>query len=210
MSILYEPFVKQYYSFLNEIDKLEKIQICTLGPQGTSSNYAAKYLISNLDKNNNRSEIILKEDFHMIYNELHKKKVNYALIPAAYENITDFFWNKEFENIFNFILETPNYGLVCKKSSNFRKKEKIKVSTVPAVQNLIGFFAEELLSEKKLKQINTNSTTEAVIFLLENKVDIALTNQTSFKLYKDRGLKFISKKHSVKILWSIFKNNNFK
>ena len=67
---------------------------------------------------------------------------------------------------------------------------------------------EDVSKNHEIEKIQTNSTTEAALALISNKVDLAITNKTSFDLYSDKKIEFISKTYNTNMLWSVFKKRN--
>lgn len=209
MNQLLEKFDKQCNFFINKVKDTENITIGTLGPKGTSSEQALKYLIAFIEDYNPKlnTTICLMNNFIEVYNALDKRLIDYALIPTAYEKITDFFWNYNFSNNLNFIFPTPEYGLVCKNNYIPIKNRKIKIACCPAVENTIEYLSNGELKEASIEKIRTNSTTESVVRLVHGEVDLAITNYTSFDIYKDKNIKFISKTYHANIVWSLFEKN---
>ncbi|WP_025689524.1 hypothetical protein [Paenibacillus zanthoxyli] len=148
---------------------------------------------------------ILKNNFTQIFDDLEEGFISYALIPSAYERITDFFWNNNFENNLNFIFSTPEYGIVCREGQLIDPSRTLKIACCSPVQNIIGSLSNGELKEHNVVKILTSSTTEALLYLLNGMADLAITNQTSFDLYKDQGIQFVYKKYSARIVWSLFK-----
>jgi bacilysin biosynthesis protein BacA len=119
-----------------------------------------------------------------------------------------FFWNYNFENVLNFIYKTPDYGMVSNVNYSIDSSKKIKIACCKAVENIISYLSNGIIQKDQIEIVKTASTTESVLTLLKKEVDIAITNQTSFNLYKEKGIKFISQKYNVKIVWSVFKKSN--
>ena len=119
--------------------------------------------------------------------------------------ITDFFWNINLENCLNFIFPTPKYGLVCKEDFVLNQKLPLTVATCHAVENIIEELSDGYIKEKDVKRLFTSSTTTALQEVLAGNADLAVTNETSFEAYKDKGIKFIFRKFNTKILWCLFK-----
>lgn len=207
MNTLLNPFYEQYDYFLKEISSNDNIKIGTLGPNGTSSEQALKYLISNISNYNYKIEFEkhLMNTFKNVYESLNDGLINYALIPTAYERITDFFWNNNFINNLNFIFPTPEYGIVCKNNYRPIKNRKTRIACCPAVENIIAYLSNGELQDDQIERVKTNSTTEAVICLINDGADLAITNKTSFELYSDKDIKFISKTYNANIVWALFK-----
>jgi hypothetical protein len=210
MNVLLNPFHEQCDYFLKEILGDNVITIGTLGPNGTSSEQALIYLISTALSYDKRIkfEKHLMNSFTKVYDSLDKGLIKYALIPSAYERITDFFWNNNFTNNLNFIFPTPEYGLVCKNDYKPVTNRKIKVACCPAVENIIEYLSGGELQNHLIERVRTNSTTEAVICLINDEADLAITNRTSFDLYSDRDIKFLSKTYNTNIVWTLFKRKD--
>lgn len=207
MNNLLRPFYEQYDWFFEEISSNDNITIGTLGPNGTSSEQALKYLISRITDYNKKigCEKHLMNSFKNVYESLNKGLINYALIPTAYERVTDFFWNDNFTNNLNFIFPTPEYGMVCKNDYKPISNRKTRVACCPAVENIIEYLSNGELQDDQIERVKTNSTTEAAICLINGEADLAITNRTSFELYSDKDIKFISKTYNANIVWALFK-----
>lgn len=207
MNNLLKPFFEQYDFFFQELSENDVIRIGTLGPKGTSSEQALKYLLTVVKKYNHQIKFdkMLINNFTDVYKKLEKGLIDYALVPTAYERITDFFWNNHFINNLNFIFPTPEYGMVCKNNYKPVNNRKVKIACCPAVENIIGYLSDGKLGEEQIERVRTNSTTEAVLCLINNDADLAVTNKTSFELYSDKDIKFISKTYHSNMVWALFK-----
>ncbi len=210
MNNLLNPFYEQYDYFFKEVSDNANIKIGTLGPNGTSSEQALKYLISNIPNYSHKIEFEkhLMNNFRNVYESLNEGLINYALIPTAYERITDFFWNNNFINNLNFIFPTPEYGIACKNNYRPIRNRKIRIACCPAVENIIAYLSNGELQDDQIERIKTNSTTEAVICLINDDADLAITNKTSLDIYSDRDIKFISKTYNANIVWALFKRKD--
>lgn len=208
MRSIIEPFQMQYQQFMDEIGQKDCIRIGTLGPSGTSSEQAVMYLTAELNKISPQSQFktLLWDDFAHVFRALEERQMDYALIPSAYENITDFFWNFHFKNVLNFIYHTPDYGLISKTDFELSSRTRLKVASCHAVKGILQYLTDGLLHNMDVEIVNSRSTTEAAILVLEGKADVGITNETSFELYKEFGLKFISKKYNTHIVWCLFTN----
>lgn len=209
MKQLIKPFNDQYNCFLEEItsDNCENIVIGTLGPEGTSSEFALRYFISNIESYNSniKCDVFLATNFNTIYNALNDNLIKYALVPTAYEKITDFFWNNDFINNLNFIFPTPQYGMVCKNDYRQINDRKVRIACCAAVENTINYLSNGIFKNGEFQKVQTNSTTEAIKSLIDGYADLAITNKTSFDIYSDKDIKFISKTYNANMVWSVFK-----
>lgn len=80
MTTIIEPFERQYKDFINEISSMKNIRIGSLGPHGTSSEQAVKYMIGYLNKINSKCsyKICLMDDFRYVFDALNNKEIEYA------------------------------------------------------------------------------------------------------------------------------------
>lgn len=200
-----EPFIEQYDDIRRFLSGRNKIVIGTMGPESTSSVQATKYLCENIGEVEHY-ELRLFPDFKKLLAALNNdSSIDFALVPSAYERVTDFFWNINLENCLNFIFPTPKYGLVCKEDFVLNQKLPLTVATCHAVENIIEELSDGYIKEKDVKRLFTSSTTTALQEVLAGNADLAVTNETSFEAYKDKGIKFIFRKFNTKILWCLFK-----
>jgi len=201
-----EEFDEQFIIFQQALEDLKQVEITTLGPEGTSSDQAAKYLVKQLYKwsSNCDYNIILLNTFQGVFKYLVENKKGYVLIPNAYENINEFYWNPNFSNVLNFLFSTPKYGLIKKIQNDCMGRQKLKIASCPAVQGIYKYLLQDLLTEKDIEIIKTDSTVETVQYILEDKADIGITNESAFKVCGKNDIEFISDTYNTKIVWSLF------
>lgn len=208
MNTILEPFLQQYNKMKEILCGKREVRIGTLGPNGTSSERAAKYIIYSLQQMNPNCKYIieLRNDFKDVFKALSNKEIDYALVPAAYEKISEYFWYPYFQNSLTFIYSTPNYGIVSKSKLNHLDKKKIYLATCPAAEKIFNYLMDDMKREYEIEVVTTRSTVEAILSVINNQADIGITNETSYERYKDQGIVFMSKKYSVNIVWSLFEN----
>lgn len=200
-------YKEKYMSFVSSIREEEKISFITLGPEGTSSYNTIVALKQQIKKLNPEIsvDIVLKNNFDLVFQSLYEGKAMYAMVPAAYEKITEFFWEPSYENVFNFSYNTPLYGLVCRVNEDLEEKEELVVASCPAVEKLFNGLKESLaISEIPVRNLRTHSTTEAAKAVVDGKADLAITNESSAEKF-GHAIKFISSKLNSQMLWCIFK-----
>ena len=202
MKQILNKFEEQVLRIKEDIREKEIINIGTLGPSGTSSEQAMKYLINAFREveDSCKYNIVLENDFQYVLNDLENSKLDYALVPSAYDRITDFFWSYNITNVLNFIYETPDYGLVCLEGYKPANNNKVRVATCSAVRNIIKYLCQDIVKDKEVEIVEARSTTESLLFLLEGKADAAITNETSFQIYKHKGIKFVSDKYNTHVV----------
>lgn len=201
--LLYE---ERWKNFIDEINGVsEKAIFGILGPKGTSSEYAMRYLMHELEiEIKCKIEIIFFDSFKEMLTCIEVGKVDFVLIPAAYEKNTRFFWNTQLSNLFMFSMKTPGYGVACRKRNDLRKKKNLYIATCPAVRHLIKTI---LKSNVCYTEVITNSTSEAAAKLVTSEVDLAITNKTSVDYYNKGNndeIIFISNIYYADIVWIVF------
>lgn len=205
-----EPFIEQYDVIRKFLNGKKKIVIGTMGSESTSSVQAAKFFCENI-KELDAYEFRLFPDFKALLNAAHTEtEMDFALVPSAYERVTDFFWDMKLENCMNFIFPTPQYGLVCKNDYHIDNNENITIATCHAVENIIEELSDGRIKDEQVEKIFTPSTTTALQEVIKGNADIAVTNETSFDLYKDRDIRFIYRKYNAKIVWCLFRKKGEK
>lgn len=205
-----ETTEQKYIDFVSALQKKDSVSFVTLGPIGTSS---YNTLVALLDKIKNINvnislSINLEDNFDYVYDALNENKTMYAMVPAAYERVTDFFWSPQFENVYNFTYRTPLYGLVSTYNNTLKKKENLVVATCPAVEKLFYSLKKNLdVDNIPISYMRTHSTTEAALAVVHKEADLAVTNESSVAEFKDE-LEFISEKLASEMLWCLFKKKD--
>lgn len=206
MEQFYQPFLDQN-KFMDElITNKNEISIGTLGPSGTSSERALHYMTDIYRKKNIHCKfnMILRDSFTVIYEELLNRKIDYALVPTAYEKVSAFYWCPDFINRLSFIYKTPYYGIVGKKGIQIKNKQIVSLATCPAADSIFEHLMKDRLCNINISVVHTNSTIEALTLLIEGKVDICVTNQSSFEHFPEHDIHFISPKYRCDIVWTLF------
>lgn len=203
---LVKPFIEQYDMVREYITEKERIVVGTMGPEATSSVQAAKYLCDSIG-GAATYDFRLFPDFEALLEAIHRGDgIDLALVPSAYERVTDFFWDVKLENCLNFIFPTPQYGLVCRNGYQIQSDKNVTVATCHAVEHIIEELSEGMIKEDHVEKIITASTTTALQEVLKGNADLAVTNETSFNAYKQEGIHFIFHKYNAKIVWCVFRN----
>lgn len=204
MKKILDSLEKQYDKFIDYLSKNSIISIGTLGPTGTTSHYALKYFIDSVKEFENMSvKIVLHNNFRLVHEDLLKGEIDLALIPNAYENITEMYWDIRLKNVLSFLLETPPYGLATNRCHN-NSDLKVKISTCSPVKHLVYQFANEKKNRfSKFEIVPAESTAHAAKLVNEGIADYAITNATS--LIKEH-LEFVSSPFSAEVIWTVFMN----
>lgn len=174
--------------------------IHTLGPSGTSSEYASQFFHRWMSDNysNSYHEIYLNDSYEVARNKIKDEK-GLLIVANAYPKINDFYMDTRLKLLATFLYDTPLYGLVTNKKLPDRP---LYIASHPAPVPLIDELLPEGLHIEKI--IETPSTSAAALAVVSGKVDIALTTEIAAKIHK---LNFISRTRPIYMLWSVFASN---
>lgn len=172
----------------------------TLGPAGTSSEYASQFFHHWMEANYAKSQntIYLNDSYELARNNV-KDKQGLLIVANAYPKINDFYMDTRLKLLASFLYDTPLYGLVTNKPLPLRP---LYIASHPAPVPLI----EELLPSglQIAKIVEMPSTSAAARAVAEGEVDMALTTEIAARLH---GLSFISRTRPIHMLWSVFASN---
>lgn len=179
--------------------KINTLKIGTLGPSGTSSEFAAKQFASNyLATQGFLSELSLFNTFEESVVELENGLLDYIIVPHAYGKINDFYMKPNIDLIQLFRCDTPMYGLAIRKG--FLYDDELLDSAVivshPAPVNLVKYF---LNKSSNIELVN--STSVAAKLVNEGVYDLAITNFAAKEKY---NLDFVYQFKNIPMSWSVF------
>lgn len=179
-------------------DSVEHITVATLGPSGTSSEYAAKYFCRWAEMNNiaQKSYVLLSETYELARENIANGEANILVVANAYQGINTFYMDNSLQLSAAFVLDTPLYGLAVKHPM---VPGEIVVASHPAPIPLLDELMPTNYSVAKLAL--KDSTSSAAKAVAEGEVDVALTTELAAKIH---GLTFISNVRSIQMLWSAF------
>jgi prephenate dehydratase len=172
----------------------------TLGPAGTSSEYASQFFHDWMSKNYAKSshKINLNDSYELARNKI-KDERGLLIVANAYPKINDFYMDTSLKLLATFLYDTPLYGLVTNKDLPERP---LYIASHPAP---IPLIKELLPAGLRIEQIvEMPSTSAAAQAVISGEVDMALTTEIAARLY---GLNFISRTRPIHMLWSVFASN---
>ncbi|MDR6226018.1 prephenate dehydratase domain-containing protein [Desmospora profundinema] len=191
-----EPLIAKLRAF-------PQIRMSTLGPEGTSSEAAAQYLIAHLpDK---QVECTLYPTYEEAFEDLVNNRSNLFIVANAYQGIDQFYMSLKVRFLLPFVFETPLYGVAAKLRSPWLNKSPLTISTHHAPSSLIPWFLPHLKKEYEL--IPAHSTSEAARKVQRGEADLCITTANACRKY---GLEFISRTRRIVMLWSVFIPENIK
>lgn len=170
----------------------------TLGPAGTSSEYAARHLWTCGPENRPEGPVVrLYDTYEEAAEALAAGSVSHLVVANAYAGVNAFYMDPSFELVGAFVLDTPHYGLA--RARSHRVPRMPAIATHPAPRTLV----QELLPERYEvgKVVLSDSTSAAALAVTRRAVDLALTTAPSAALY---DLEFVSRTRTILMLWSVF------
>ncbi|MBD2446915.1 LysR family transcriptional regulator [Nostoc sp. FACHB-152] len=178
--------------------------IGTLGPSGTSSDYASTHIIKQLESEKLSGEIQLFDTFPDVKEALLQGKVDLAVVPHAYHSINEFYMEPSLDLGFIFIYPTPVYGLAKKKNTEVNFKGA-RIVTHPAPLPLLSKLLPESEDQSEIQVDLSPSTSDAAIQVQKGLATLAITNKNAVEAY---DLEFISTYGKIPMSWSIFYKKN--
>lgn len=188
---------KQLFSFIDYLEQIDPIDIATLGPAGTSSETAAKYILRDLK--NKYAKYSLYPTYEEAYHQVVEKAKTLLLVANAYEGIDKIYMSSKLNFLFSFPFETPYYGLAQAEDYQLPKDRTLKIATHHAPSSLIPWFMNG--DQIDYKPVLVSSTSEAATMVKNKQVDLCVTNTTSAEKY---NVKFISRMRPILMQWSLF------
>ncbi|MBI6548330.1 hypothetical protein H8A87_06220 [Xenorhabdus sp. VLS] len=189
----------------------EIASIATLGPEGTSSQSAAKHLSNLIGK---PLDILLFDTFELAFEYVEKNESCILLVANAYQRVDNFYMNENTLLLGSFFYSPPNYYLGCNTLLALEKKiaeqQTIKIATHHAplsrLRGLIESTEDKILgiSDAHLEIEVTSSTSNGARLVANGDVDCCLANADAIKHY---GLTAISQPLHIEMTWVVFSNS---
>lgn len=169
--------------------------IATLGPAGTSSEFAAVRLGQRLGLP--CRPVALYQTYEEAGRAVLAGEAARLLVANAYHGISGFYMDPRLELELAFILDTPRYGIAAR--ADYPIPLTSRVATHPAPQDLV----KELLPSgyRVSKIMYACSTSAAAAQVAGSDAELALTTEPAASLH---GLRFISATRPIRMLWSLF------
>ncbi|HVB43985.1 MAG TPA: hypothetical protein VNF47_14955 [Streptosporangiaceae bacterium] len=170
--------------------------IATLGPEGTSSENAARYLWNSRGGGGD-PVVLLYSTYEDAGDALREGIASHLVAANAYSAINAFYMDPGLSLAAAFVCETPPYGLASPNPAAV--PQLVTVASHPAPVPLV----DELLPAGYALAgiLRTDSTSAAAIKAQRLEIDLALTTQPAAAVHK---LQFISRTRTIQMLWSVF------
>lgn len=174
------------------------MRVATLGPEGTSSELAARSLLELLGERAGSGDAVrLYPSYEEAAEAVLVGWTTAVVVANAYAKVNALYMNPALALAGAFVMDTPGYGVAaCARSP---VPLRTRVATHPAPVALIG----ELLPPSFLLEetVGVSSTSEAARMVARGEVDLALTNESSARRH---NLRFVSRTRPIRMLWSVF------
>ncbi|MGW1951471.1 hypothetical protein ACWCPI_01705 [Streptomyces sp. NPDC001920] len=169
----------------------------TLGPQGTSSEAAARHFIRLSGSDGSQPPIHLFDTYEDAGAALRDGRVTHVIVANAYSAVNQFYMDPDLALANVFVLDTPLYGIAV--PPNAAVPDAPTIATHPAPEPIIGQLLPRRHSSYKV--IHSTSTSAAAQAASDGIADLALTTVPSAEL---NGLEFISDTRPILMVWSVF------
>lgn len=178
---------------------INNIKIATLGPNGTSSEHAARSLLDYLGGSANN--IILNPSFEQSYQLCLVREDVLLLFANAYAKADVFYMSPDLEFLGCFLLDTPSYGVAAKPGTSLPSNGEIIIASHHAPISLTPWFINN--NDINFDIVKHESTAAAAIAVKNGDYNFCITNASSVKQH---GLEFITRTRPIRMLWSFFGN----
>ncbi|MDT0549339.1 type 2 periplasmic-binding domain-containing protein [Streptomyces lonegramiae] len=169
--------------------------IGTLGPEGTSSEQAARLLGTRLP---GEPPIVLRATYEQALEDLTAGTVSHVVVANAYRDIHPFYMADDIALASIFVMDTPLYG-IAQRADGGPLSDHPSVVTHPSPRPLLD---QLLPPTHQLSDVSTaDSTSQAAQAVAEGRYDLALTTEPAATRH---GLRFISRLRPIRMVWSVF------
>ncbi|MEU9235166.1 hypothetical protein [Streptomyces subrutilus] len=170
----------------------------TLGPSGTSSHVAAGPLVERYGL-----DIRLFNTFDDVLAALVDRKVDYALVPSAYQGLTRFHWHRDLRLVAFFPQATPEYGIASAPHTAVGDEDTgpLRVAAMWEVRRIYAEVAPAALSGREVRWVDVDSTQHAAELLAAGGADLAVTNAPGVHAH---GLGWVARRPGAEIVWTVF------
>jgi len=179
------------------LDRAINLPVYTLGPTGTSSEYASQFFCRWMNERYEKSHhaLQLNNTYELARDNL-RRAGGLLIVANAYPQINDFYMDTSLKLLATFLFDTPLYGLVASKALPDRP---LYIASHPAPVPLIQELLPEGLKVERI--VEMPSTSAAAQAAACGEVDMALTTEIAARLH---NLKFVSAVRPIHMLWSVF------
>lgn len=169
----------------------------TLGPAGTSSHLAARFLAERYGL-----RVELFGSFEDVLAEVVAREVEFALVPSAYQGLTRFHWHRDLRLRAFFPQATPEYGIAAKGPTGLSGGARpVSVAAMWEVRRIYAEVAPPALRAREVRWVDAASTQHAAEILAEGGADLAVTNVPGVQAH---DLHWVATRPGAEIVWTLF------
>lgn len=195
------PFVDVFaglLAFSNAAAQRSTCRIATLGPAGTSSEYAAHSFLEKFV--HGAGQCNLYRSYEEAAGSVQDGSNDLLLVANAYSRINEFYISDTLRLASFFVLNTRPYGFAMRPdASTLQTNREMTVATHPAPAHLLTWFTGQLSVNATPRLVR--STSEAAILVACGDVEACLTNEDARQRC---GLVFLGRTRPIQMLWSVF------
>jgi hypothetical protein len=204
---LAEEYTERWNSLTERWSRRPGSTLGTLGPSGTSSHLAAGLLVER-----HGLHIRLFDTFDDVLAALVDRKVEYALVPSAYQGLTRFHWHRDLRLVAFFPQATPEYGIAAPPETETETematetvpeagRGPVRVAAMWEVRRIYAEVVPAALSGREVRWVDADSTQHAAEILAAGGADLAVTNAPGVLAH---GLSWVARRPGAEIVWTVF------
>ncbi|MDI3405796.1 hypothetical protein [Streptomyces cavernicola] len=169
----------------------------TLGPAGTSSDLAARFLAAE-----HGLSVELFTTFDDVLDQLLGGHVEFALVPSAYQGITRFHWHRSLRLQAFFAQATPEYGVAAASDeAPARGDGPVTVAAMWEVRRVYAEVVPQELRDREVTWVDAASTQHAAEIVAAGGAELAVTNAPGVRV---QGLRWLARRPGAEIVWTLF------
>ncbi|GAA4112367.1 MULTISPECIES: hypothetical protein [Streptomyces] len=174
----------------------------TLGPAGTSSDLAARFLAAE-----HGLRVELFATFDDVLRQLLDGVVELALVPSAYGGLTGFHWHRDLRLRAFFPQATPEYGIASAAAGSGAAaavppgEGPVAVAAMWEVRRIYAEVAPPGLAGREVVWVDAASTQHAAEILAGGGAELAVTNAPGVRAH---GLSWVARRPGAEIIWTLF------
>lgn len=170
-------------------------RVCTLGPEGTSSEQAMRAFVRHIK---GKPECQLFNTYEEAAGMVITDKADFLIVANAYPGINHFYISNHLIAAGVFPMQTPQYGVAVRPDSGDFPKEFIAASH-PATCHLARQWFHN--SPHRIQLQDVSSTSEAAHMVAHGLAHACITTEIARARFK---LSFVSPTIAINMLWTAF------
>lgn len=179
----------QFVSRVDDERDYSSCLIATLGPAGTSSEFAARHISDN---------VVLFESYELAARKVLDNPANSLLLVAnAYQKINHFYISRNCRPATAFFLDTPPYVLASKTGLMPSLSDELRIATHAAPAHILATILPHIF----YKTVETASTSRAAEITAAGETELCLT---TLPACLENQLSPIIVAGPIPMLWTIF------